>query len=326
MVLKIFGGVLVSFFLLILWLRRQATLSKTGESRSDLKLKAAIKRYAESRGGTVGFEGLQMHVKGARGEGTLSMVGLRVMCEGRPEANWELSISFRLREFIPDQFDELMDKAAAAKLLRISPAIAGLKDADIHNLLRATVVSVRAPSNGLMTCVRPLTKRYELRAMLEGFELEGLTDDARSRFSESDHDLLERAIAQTINILKPPKIEDGGTNAAHAHLWLSCPLIVFGKKPFIVFADGANLRWVAATERIAEEGLAALANTSMQNGPMKGVMWGWDGQQLHEAFIIQHSIMGPTSPHYTLSLPLSMHRALGIEGSADGRFGVRRSE
>ena len=182
------GLVLASVLGLALWImsmRKEAELGRMGMSRHDLALKAAVKAYAEKRGASVTFDGLAMHVKGPRSEGTKTMHALKIMCPLGAEAKWELSIGFTLREFIPDAFDESFAKAAANDLAKIAPQIAALSDEEVRTRLRAKVVSTRSPAEGLATCARPLSKRFEVRVVLEGFELNGLPTAARARLPES---------------------------------------------------------------------------------------------------------------------------------------------
>ncbi len=320
-----FGLVLAAIAGVAFWImsmRREAALARMGMSRHDLALKAAVKAYAEKRGASVTFEGLAMHVKGPRAEGTKTMHALKIMCPEGAEAKWELSIGFTLREFIPDAFDESFAKAAADDLAKLAPQIAALSEDELRARLRAEVNSTRSPSEGLATCARPLTKRFELRVVLDGFDLSGLPAAARGRLSESDDALMQQALAQTLST--PPHVDEGAVKGAHAHVWLSRAAEIFGPMPHVIVAEGKGLRWMSATPERSEERLIELARASMASGPMKGVMWAWDGQQLHESAIVTHSIMGPTTPDYTLTLPLAMHPLLSIQASSDGSFGVRR--
>ena len=320
-----FGLVLAAIAGVALWImsmRREAALGRMGMSRHDLALKAAVEAYAVRRGASVTFDGLAMHVKGPRAEGTKTMHALKIMCPEGAEAKWELSIGFTLREFIPDAFDESFAKAAADELAKIAPQIAALSDDEVRARLRAKVVSTRSPSEGLVTCARPLSKRFELRVVLDGFGLNGLPSAARARLAEGDEALVQQAMTQTLS--SPPQLDEGAVKGAHAHVWLSRAAEIFGPVPHVIVAEGEGLRWMTATPERSEERLIELARASMETGPMKGAMWGWDGQTLHEATVVTHSIMGPTTPDYTLTLPLSMHPLLGIVASADGSFGVKR--
>lgn len=313
---------LVGVALWIMSLRKEAALARIGMSRHDLALKAAAKAYAEKRGASVTFEGLAMHVKGPLGEGTKTIHALKLMCPLGEESKWEQSIGFTLREFIPDAFDEAFARAAADDLAKLAPQIAALSEDELRARLRAEVNSTRMPSEGLATCARPLTKRFELRVVLDGFDLSGLPEAARRRLSESDDVLMQQALAQTLST--PPHVDEGAIQGAHAHVWLSRAAEIFGSMPQVIVAEGEGLRWMAATPERSEERLIELARVSMKSGPRKGMMWAWDGQQLHESSIVTHSIMGPTTPDYTLTLPLAMHPLLGIQASRDGSFGVRR--
>lgn len=319
------GLVLASFVGVVLWImsmRREAELGRKGMSRHDLALKAAVEAYAVRRGASVTFDGLAMHVKGPRGEGKKTMHALKIMCPLGAEAKWDLSIGFTLREFIPDAFDESFAKAAASDLAKIAPQVAALSDEELRARLRVKVVSTRSPSEGLATCARPLSKRFELRVVLDGFELNGLPNATRARLAESDEALMQHAFSQTLST--PPRAEDGAVLGASAHVWLSRSAEIFGAVPHVIVAEGDGLRWMPATRERSEERLVALARASMETGPMKGAMWGWDGHALHESTVVMHTIIGPTTPDYTLTLPLSMHPLLGIQASADGTFGVKR--
>ena len=83
--------------------------------------------------------------------------------------------------------------------------------------------------------------------------------------------------------------------------------------------------WTPVAPGDVERRLVDLCNRSSQRGLMKNVLWAWDGAKLTECKMIVHTILGPTTPDYTLTLPSSFHATLGIHPAPDGSFGVRRS-
>lgn len=301
---------------------QRGALSQRGESRHDLALKAAVQAYAAKRGASVTFDGLTMMVKGPRGEGKSTIRALKVMCPLGDEARWEPTIGFTLREFIPDAMDERMAQLAADALAKIAPQIAALSEEDLRAKLRVSVLPIHAPAEGLVTCMRPLTKRFGLRLVLDGFDVDGVPNEARARLSESDEALMAQAMSQTVS--SPPSAADGAVKGPNAHVWLSRMADIFGTQPHVIVAEGEGLRWTPATPEQSEERLLALARAAQDTGRMKGVMWAWDGQQLHESTIMNHTIMGPNTPDYTLTLPLAMHPLMGVQASSDGTFGVKR--
>ena len=319
------GLVLASIAALALWIlsmRREAALSQRGESRHDLALKAAVQAYAAKRGASVTFDGLTMAVKGPRGEGTKMLHTLKVMCPLGDEARWEPTIGFTLREFIPDAMDERMAQLAGDALSKVAPQIAALSEEELRSKLRVSVLPIHAPAEGLVTCARPITKRFGLRLVLDGYDLEGVPNEARARLSESDEALMAQAMSQTVSSL--PSAADGAVKGPNAHVWLSRMADIFGTQPHVIVAEGQGLRWTPATPEQSEERLIALARAAQETGRMKGVMWAWDGQQLHESTIMNHTIMGPNTPDYTLTLPIAMHPLMGVQASSDGTFGVKR--
>ncbi|MFO0759039.1 MAG: hypothetical protein U0359_21280 [Byssovorax sp.] len=162
-------------------------------------------------------------------------------------------------------------------------------------------------------------KRFELRIMLDGFDLAGVPSAVRGRFKEPDPVLLERAIDATLG--DPPPAAAG---KAEPLAWLARPARLFGATPHLLACEGKAIAWIAAAPGLPENEIANLASRSLTSGPMKGVMFGWDGATLTEIAVVAHSIIGPTTPDYTLELAPSMARALGVTTAPDGTVGIRR--
>ena len=161
-----------------------------------------------------------------------------------------------------------------------------------------------------------------LRPASGGYDLEGVPTEARARLSQSDEALMQQAMSQTVKGVPSPA--EGAVKGPNAHVWLSRMADIFGTQPHVIVAKGDALRWTPATPEQSEERLIAMARAAQETSRMKGVMWAWDGQQLHESSIMNHTVMGPTTPDYTLTLPIAMHPLLGVQASSDGTFGVKR--
>jgi len=181
------------------------------------------------------------------------------------------------------------------------------------------VCSKRSPAEGLVTCACALGTRFEARVVLDGFDLQGIPAQARARLPEGDEALYSRALTATLG--EAPAAEAG---AVEDHAWLCRVEQIFGQRPFLIVSEGAALAWVPAERGTSEKALAALASRSLKDGPMKGVMFAWDGATLSEVSVLHHTIIGPDTPDYTLQLPATIVRALGVAAGPDGRIGVRR--
>lgn len=293
------------------------------QSRHRARVREAVRAYVEKRGGTFTLDpdGIGFRVKGPLGEGHERGAALDIMCPPGDEARWETSIGFSLRRYLPDAFDEQVAKAAQKRLTELGPKIAALSEDQLRARLRLSIESTRAPTEGLATCAAPLAGGYEMRVVLDGFDLEGLPKAARARLSETDAELRERALAASLP--KSPPAREAG--AARSQLWLCRPEAIFGTEPHLIVGEREGLAWIPVEPGDVEARLVALCNRSLETGPMKGSLWAWDGTKLSVETIVVHTIMGPTTPDYTLRVPASFHETLGIHPASDGTFGVRRS-
>ncbi len=292
------------------------------QGRHRARVREAVRAYVEKRGArfTLDPDGIGFRVKGPLGEGHERGAALDIMCKPGDEARWETSIGFSLRKYIPDAFDEQFAKAAEKRLRELGPKIAALSEDELRARLRVSIASSRAPAEGLATCAAPLAGRYEMRVVLDGFDLEGLPKAARARLSESDAELREHALAASLPA-SPPARE---ARAASSQLWLCRAEAIFGSEPHLIVGEGEGLAWMRVEPGDVEARLIALCRRSLETGPMKGSLWAWDGTKLSVETIVVHTIMGPTTPDYTLRVPASFHATLGIHPAADGTFGVRR--
>lgn len=313
------GSVLALFVAFAGWV----AWMRGSQGRHRARVRDAVRAYVEKRGGTFALDpdGIGFRVKGPLGEGHERGTALDIMCKPGDEARWETSIGFTLRKYLPDAFDEQFAKDAQKRLAELGPKVAALSEDELRARLRVCIESTRAPSEGLATCAAPLAGRYEVRVVLEGFDLEGLPKAARARLSETDAELRERALAASLPET-PPARESG---AASSQLWLCRPEAVFGKEPHLIVGEGEGLAWTPVEPGDVEARLVALCNRSLERGPMKGALWAWDGEKLSVETIVVHTIMGPTTPDYTLRVPASFHATLGIHPAADGTFGVHRA-
>ena len=54
-------------------------------------------------------------------------------------------------------------RCAGAALAKVAPQIAALSEEELRAKLRVCVLPLHAPAQGLVTCARPITKRFALR-------------------------------------------------------------------------------------------------------------------------------------------------------------------
>ena len=92
----------------------------------------------------------------------------------------------------------------------------------------------------------------------------------------------------------------------------------------MIAASGAKLIWIQAESDGSEAALAALVQRSLEPGSLTGVLMAWDGESLSLVPMLTHTIMGPDTPDWTLTLPLPILAKLGLTGEPDGSLGVRR--
>jgi hypothetical protein len=318
--LGIVGGLVGLLALLVVVARASA---RTQERRPV----EAIGEVARSRGGRVTFDpdGNGFRVQGPRGEGQERMTVFRIMCKPSNRELWPNTIAFALRKYIPDAFDDAFARSARERLASEAPRMEALSDVELGARLRARLCSRRTPSEGLATCARPLgSERFEVRVVLDGFDVDGLPAAVRARFTETDAALLERALDASLPAEPPSPAGGDGHGDASALLWLARPARLLGDAPAVVVAVGQTLAWMPARPDGAEAALARLASRSLATGPAKGALFAWDGHTLTDSTVVQHSVMGPNTPDFTLQLPPALLAALGLTGDADGSVGVRR--
>jgi hypothetical protein len=169
---------------------------------------------------------------------------------------------------------------------------------------------------GLATCAHPLSERFEARVVVEGVDLAGLPEADRARLGGTDDEVFEAALELTL----PSK--PSGTSCDH-HAWLCRPAELFGPQPVLAVGVGEGLVWIPARREALDE-LAALCARASRPGPMKAVMWAWDGKgTLVQSTILVHTISGPDTADYTVDLPHFATAALEVH-APDGRVDVRR--
>lgn len=287
------------------------------------KLQRAVTDYAASRGGSVTFEGDVMVVEGPRGEGRERMTALQIMCKPGDEERWPGTIGFSLRKYIPDAFDDAFAESARKELQEALPGIEALSRTELGAALRLKLCSERAPREGLAVASRPIGDRFEARVVVDGFAIDGIPEQSRARLSGDDSSLFELALAQTLPT-EAPAASAGECTTPGAHAWLCAPDRIFGLTPHVIVGAGDGLAWAEATPAGAEAALVRLAGESLAKGPMKGTIFGWDGSTLTQGVVVNHTIMGPTTPDFTVRLPAPVLAAMGIVADARGDVGVRR--
>ena len=311
-----FALVLGGLVLLVVVLRLQA-----GAQRRALR--EAIVTYAAGRGGSAIFDadGKGFRVEGPRGAGHMSMTALEIMCRADNRATWDTSIGFSLRQYIPDAMDDALAASAAKRLAKLEPLVRAMSEDELRERLRVVIHSDRTGDAGLATCARPVGSRHEARVVLDGIDLSGLPHEDRQRLSESDEELFELGLAQTL----PGDAPSDDAREAAGLAWLCRAAAIFGDAPHLIVASDQRLSWTAVEPGGVEARLVSLCRASSESGPLKNVLFAWDGSTLSSQTIVVHSIIGPNTPDYTLRVPPSFHGALGIQPGPDGSFGVRRS-
>lgn len=289
-------------------------------SRRVKALHSAIRSYVESRGGQVMFQGDAIAVTGPLGAGRERLAMIERMCKPGQQGEWETAIGFCLRKYIPDAHHLALAAKTASRLAELGPQIATLPDQQLRSLLRVRIVRSDAIRTGLAICSRAVGDRFEARVVLDGQEFDGLTPEARARLSESDAVLFEVALAASL----PDAVPDVATGQCEGHLWLAQPEQIWGHVPHVIVAVGdEGLAWTHAEPKDIEARLVKLARLALERGPMTGLLWAWDGRNLSCSTVVFHSIRGPNTPDYTLSLPPAFHGPLGIRPGPNGTFGVR---
>jgi hypothetical protein len=115
-----------------------------------------------------------------------------------------------------------------------------------------------------------------------------------------------------------------GAGRADSWLWVLRPEAIFGRTPHLFVVSGRELVWMPVTPGDVEKRLLALCRATGEDGPAKYVLWSWDGSSLGAETIVVHTILGPTTPDFTLRVPEAFHATLGIHPASDGSFGVKR--
>jgi len=290
---------------------------RASAARADRRLEDDVRAYVAKKGGKVTFEGDAMVVEGPRGSGREGLAALRIMLGSAKDR--ELSIGFVLRKYFPDRFDDLFEENAQKRLAAESAAIAALPPDELRARLRVRIVSERASKTGLWTAARGVAEGLDARVVLDGFDLDGLPVAARATLPEDDDALFAAALRQTLGA--PPSFEAG---QATGHAWLASPRALFGERAVIVAGVGPGLAWFAAEPGGAEAALLGLAEASRADGPLKSVLFGWDGASLSKMVVVAHTIKGPDTPDYTLQVPPAFAARLGLPLDATGSVALRR--
>jgi hypothetical protein len=310
------AGLVVAFFAWVAWMRGS-------QGRHRARVRAAVRAYVEKRGGTFTLEpdGIAFRVKGPLGAGRETGTALDVMCQSGDEAKWETSIGFVMRKYIPDAFDERFAADAKKRLETLGPSVAALSDEELRARLRVKIVGTRTPKDGLATCATPLAGRFESRVVVDGVDLDGIPQPVRVRLSETDAQLHALALAATL----PAEVPDASAGRASTWLWVLRPEAIFGRTPHLFVVSGRELVWMPVTPGEVETRLLSLCRAAGQDGPAKYVLWSWDGSAVGAETIVVHTILGPTTPDFTLRVPPAFHATLGIHPASDGTFGVKRA-
>jgi hypothetical protein len=302
-------ALLLGFVALVVFLR-------TSNARAGARLREEIRAYVTSKGGSVTFDDQNgMTVEGPRGRGYEKLTALGIMLSSAKDR--PLTIGFALRKYLPDQIDAMFEKSAAKRLDEARQAVDALTPEGLRERLRIRVVSTRAPTTDLATCARPIADGYESRVVLEGFDLDGIPATARARLVDDDATLFEIALGRTLG--HAPAAERDEVDGLE---WLADPARLFASRSVVVAACGTRLVWATAQPEGASRTLARLASRSGETGPMKYVLLSWNGATLERIGVTVHTIKGPTTPDYTLSLSPQLCAALGLGAGEGGKVGV----
>jgi len=161
-----------------------------------------------------------------------------------------------------------------------------------------------------------LAEDLACRLIVEEFPLQEIDPDVRARLPEDDASLARIALEQTF----AAPLEAGAQRAPNG--WLAAPDRLLGAVPSVLAGAGADVVWRALPVDV--EALAALAANTPIEGPLKHAMFFWDGARLEQISAYAHTVIGPTTPHFTLRLPASMRAMTDLPTDPTGRIGVRR--
>jgi hypothetical protein len=217
--------------------------------------------------------------------------------------------------------DDALAKGARERLAAALPQIDALADEELRQRLRVRICRKRSPTEGLASLAKPITERFEARVVLDGFELLGIPLSVRARFPEDDETLHRAALTATV-----ADEPTSSGNRIEGHAWLCVPDRIFGAVPAMVACEGGSITWIVAREGTKSSALAKLANDAMEDGPMKGAMFAWDGTALRDVGMLEHTILGPNTPDYTLDIPPDLLERMGLTAEPDGSLGVRRAQ
>jgi len=312
--LGVFGALAVAFGFWALMVRVK--------HKSHLRaIRDAVQAYVDSHGGSVEFDEEGAFVKGELGEGRVTFRLLQVTCPANEPHRWETSIGGRLSEYIPDEIYKRQSERATAEAEKAAEAFAALPDEELRTKLRARIVSRNVASGDVAVCARPLSQDFEVRVVLDGVEAPGLPHQVRTRLSDADGALVELALAQSLGA--PPQPSD---ESVVNLLWLSRIREIFGASPYFLAAKGEELLWTQAKPDGIVGRLHRLAAAAGNNpGPLRGVLWTWDGEALSSSTIVVHSILGPTTPEYEIQIPNALRESLGLPLTSERHVGLRRA-
>ncbi|MEZ4453493.1 MAG: hypothetical protein R3B09_28795 [Nannocystaceae bacterium] len=305
------GALLLGFVLL-------NARAKQARARRPPTLLQALRDYVEGRGAEIEFDKTGFYVRGALGEGREELSTLAELCKPGDEPRWEKALSTYLIKYVPDRALELR-MTPASNLARFGGQIAALSDAELRAGLRVAIVRVAQPTGGLALIGRSMSDDLAARVIVEDFELiPGLPEQARARLSESDSALWELALAASL----PEEVPEPSAGECDSYRWLLEPEAVWGDQPHLIVAVARGLAWTPAVPGDLERRLLELIRKGRETGPLTSWLWAWDGRSLSCSLIVVHTIMGPNTPDFTLTLPPAFGRSLGLQPDAQGRFGV----
>ena len=190
---------------------------RVSQSMLENTLRDDIRRYVESKGGTVTFDEKDgMNVTGPLATGYQNLMSVRLIA-GDSGGDRELRLGLALSKFVPTKLDEMRAKGAAERIAGAKDAIGALTRDELLAKARVAIVSSRAPTEGLATCSRAVAERFEARVVLEGFDVQGIPTSVRGRLSEDDHVLFETALDKTLGAT--PALDEKEARCASTPFW-----------------------------------------------------------------------------------------------------------
>ena len=121
---------------------------RVSQSMLENTLRDDIRRYVESKGGTVTFDEKDgMNVTGPLATGYQNLMSVRLIA-GDSGGDRELRLGLALSKFVPTKLDEMRAKGAAERIAGAKDAIGALTRDELLAKARVAIVSTPRPNGG----------------------------------------------------------------------------------------------------------------------------------------------------------------------------------